>query len=616
MVSALWKACAAEAEDVAEVERLLSEPGVDLEIKDQAGTTPLIQAVKNGHKDVVKALLAAGVDPHNPSNQGRPETYTNDPEMLALLQPKQQLVEGFQPPQQQQDPNAPYNPAMHPYYYPVPPGHEGPYPPYPYPMLSPPDGQPPVHGFPPATDGTSPGGVPNLPPADVARTIPCRYFPVCRYGSSCMFLHPQPPYFSGPPPPAPAHYPTMYPPPHGYYMMRPGQYPPPPPPGAPPVDSVASPVAGNQPFPPPAPLPFPPPPNSAPPFSPVTNGAPFPPPPVNGGVPFPNGAPYPPQPNGAPYPPPPPTANGTPYTPISAGTPSPFGPPPFSPGSATPYSAGAPFTPGPVPAPYGFAQPYPNTPKDAPPTVPNGPVGDENSQVVPPAPGPPMANGINGTGNHPNGGYVRRAPRGGRRESFGTGGRTKPPCLFFPSGRCRNGDDCRFPHIMPEPGSQPAPFRYPPSNNHHHNNHNGPNGNNGGPNNNNGRYHRSRPSVSHHDGPPPVHIPPGTKLPFAPNGHLANEQQQRVPSADDFPVLRASGNGVGGERATAVNGVNGGGMTAAQVLQAPPPVKKGKVEDGVNELADAFSKVHVNGITAPAFDATPTTTPEITAVGA
>ncbi|KAG8738433.1 hypothetical protein FRC10_006851 [Ceratobasidium sp. 414] len=588
MVSALWKACAAAVQDADEVHRLLSEPGVDLEIKDQAGTTPLIQAVKNGHKDVVKALLAAGADPGNSSNQGRPETYTSDPEVLALLQPKQHLLhllsEGFQPPQ---DPNAPFNPAMHPYYYPGPPGHEGPYPPYPYPMLSPPDGQPPVAGFPPTADGNLPGGVPNLPPADIARTIPCRYFPVCRYGSSCMFLHPQPPYFSGPPPPAPAHYPPMYPP-HGYYMIRPGSYPPPP--GAPPVDQVASPIAGTQPFSPPAPLPFPPPPSSAPPFSPATNGAHFPPP-VNG-APFPNGAPYPPPANGAPYPP---TANGTPYTPISAGTPSPFGPPPFSPGSATPFSPGAPFTPGPIPAPYGYPRPYLDAPKDA---TPNGAVVNGTGEESQPSPVTNGINGINGTGNHPNGGFGRRPPRGGRRESFGTGRQPKPACLFFPSGRCRNGDDCRFPHVLPEPGSQPASFRYPSNGN------------------NNGRYnnHRSRPSVSHHDGPPPVHIPPGTKLPFAPNGHLAPEQ--RVPSADDFPVLRAPG--TGGERGPAsgpaVNGING--MTAAQVLQAPPPAKKGKAEsEAVNDLADAFSKVHVNGLAAPVFDATPAT-PEITAVGA
>ena len=28
----------------------------------------------------------------------------------------------------------------------------------------------------------------------------------------------------------------------------------------------------------------------------------------------------------------------------------------------------------------------------------------------------------------------------------------KPPCAFYPQGRCRNGPECRFPHIMPEGG--------------------------------------------------------------------------------------------------------------------------------------------------------------------
>lgn len=394
-------------------------------------------------------------------------------------------------------------------------------------------------------------------------------------------------------------------------MMRPGAYPAP---GAPPVEPVASPVANTQPFPPPAPLSYPPPPNGVPPFSPATNGAPFPPP-VNG-APFPNGAPYPPPTNGAPYPPPngapyTPISTGTPYTPATNGTPSPYGPPPFSPGSATPFSAGAPFTPGPVPAPYPYPRAYPDAPKDAPV---NGNVngnGEEHQQ-------PPAANGMNGTGNHVNGGFPRRGGRGGRRESFGQGRQSKPACLFFPSGRCRNGDDCRFPHVLPEPGSQPA-FRYPP-NGHNHNN------------NGAGRYgHRPRPSMGHHDGPPPAHIPPGTKLPFAPNGHVPhtgppanqlngspNQQQQRVPNADDFPVLRSAASAPdtpnGLERASALNG--SGGLTAAQVLQAPPPAKKGKADaESVGELADALSKVHMNGLAASAFDATPAT-PEITAVGA
>ncbi|KAF8683321.1 RNA-binding, Nab2-type zinc finger [Rhizoctonia solani] len=593
MVSALWNACAAEVQDLESVQQQLKEPGVDLEIKDHTGTTALIQAVRNGHKDIIKALLAAGADINNASDQGKPETYTTDPEILALLQAKpavaQPTYEGYP---QSGDPNIPYDPAlMQHYYYPPPPGHEGHYPPYPYAMMPPPDGQPPMPPFPPHGDANTAGGVHNLPPADVARTIPCRYFPVCRYGSSCIFLHPQPSYFSGPPPPAPSHYTPMYPP-HPYYMMRPGAYPhPPPPPGAATIDPSSSPVAGTQSFPPPGPISYPPPPNGAPPFSPGTNGAPFPPP-VNG-TPFSNGAPYPPPTNGAPYPPPAangapfsPASSGTPYTPATNGTPSPFGPPPFSPGSATPYSATTPYTPGP-PVSYPYPRPYAEAPKETPV---NGAVNGtaEETQTT------PAANGVNGTGNHLNGGFARRNGRGGRRESFGAGRQPKPPCLFFPSGRCRNGDDCRFPHVMPEPGAQ-ATFRYPSSN---------------------GRFngHRSRQPTNHQDGPPPAHIPPGTKLPFAPGVEYQNAGQ-RVPNADDFPVLKG---GSGSDKPAPVAPTNGSGngLTAAQVLQAPAPAKKGKADsEVVGDLADALSKVHVNGLPAPAFEA-PSTTPEITAVGA
>ncbi|KAI3618264.1 hypothetical protein WG66_005545 [Moniliophthora roreri] len=37
---------------------------------------------------------------------------------------------------------------------------------------------------------------------------------------------------------------------------------------------------------------------------------------------------------------------------------------------------------------------------------------------------------------------------GMRRGSFGV--RLKPPCLFFPAGNCKNGDNCRFPHVLPD----------------------------------------------------------------------------------------------------------------------------------------------------------------------
>lgn len=39
----------------------------------------------------------------------------------------------------------------------------------------------------------------NLPPAEVAKMIPCRNFPACKYGNSCMFLHPAQPFYPGPP---------------------------------------------------------------------------------------------------------------------------------------------------------------------------------------------------------------------------------------------------------------------------------------------------------------------------------------------------------------------------------------------------------------------------------
>ncbi|KAF8756096.1 RNA-binding, Nab2-type zinc finger [Rhizoctonia solani] len=530
MVSALWNACAAEVQDLESVQQQLKEPGVDLEIKDHTGTTALIQAVRNGHKDIIKALLAAGADINNASDQGKPETYTTDPEILALLQAKPAVAQ---------------------------PTYEGALPPYPYAMMPPPDGQPPMPPFPPHGDANTPGGVHNLPPADVARTIPCRYFPVCRYGSSCIFLHPQPSYFSGPPPPAPSHYTPMYPP-HPYYMMRPGAYPhPPPPPGAATIDPSSSPVAGTQSFPPPGPISYPPPPNGAPPFSPGTNGAPFPPP-VNG-TPFSNGAPYPPPTNGAPYPPPAangapfsPASSGTPYTPATNGTPSPFGPPPFSPGSATPYSATTPYTP--------------ETPV-------NGAVNGtaEETQTT------PAANGVNGTGNHLNGGFARRNGRGGR-----------------PGGAGMGGDDCRFPHVMPEPGLKPHSATPPAT------------GDSMATVLASRRLTRMARRLRT--------FLPARKLPFAPGVEYQNAGQ-RVPNADDFPVLKG---GSGSDKPAPVAPTNGSGngLTAAQVLQAPAPAKKGKADsEVVGDLADALSKVHVNGLPAPAFEA-PSTTPEITAVGA
>jgi len=65
----------------------------------------------------------------------------------------------------------------------------------------------------------------------------------------------------------------------------------------------------------------------------------------------------------------------------------------------------------------------------------------------------------------------------------------------------------------------------------------------------------------------------GSKQPNGLNGHkkagsFKPQPQQRVPRADEFPVL------AGTITPPRVNGTGHNGPTAAQVLQAPPPVRK------------------------------------------
>ncbi|KAJ1301679.1 hypothetical protein OPQ81_008915 [Rhizoctonia solani] len=406
MVSVLWNACAAEVQDLETVQQQLKEPGVDLEIKDHAGTTPLIQAVRNGHKDVIKALLAAGADINNASSQGKPETYTTDPEILALLQaksaPAQPAYEGYP---QSSDPNTPYDPAlMQHYYYPPPPGHEGHYPPYPYPMMPPSEGQPPMPPFPPQGDGNSPGGVHNLPTRRRCSHNPLQVLPL-----ELLTL-----------------------------LLQ--------------------------------------------------------------------------------------TARRLPSA-----------PPPFSPGSATPYSANAPYTPGPVPIPYAYPRSYTEAPKEAPV---NAPVNGTTEETQP----APAANGINGAGNHPNGGFIRRNGRGGRPDGAGMG------MTVASRMSCLN-----------------------------------------------------------------LELRPRSVILRTIMGD--STATVLVNRADDFPVLKGGSASDRPTPAASTNG-NGNGLTAAQVLQAPAPAKKGKADsEVVGDLADALSKVHVNGLPTPAFEA-PSTTPEISAVGA
>lgn len=163
------------------------------------GCTPIVLAIRGNHYDVVRELLSAGAIVPPPG-------LTNDQVMLSILYP--QPMYGMPPYMQPmpdfyaQGPN-----AGHMYgggapgqgqgqgqgpngFYSMPGGPGQQYPPGPAP------------GHSPFTSRRDRGnsihrertevapGQPNLPPADVARMIPCRNFPNCKYGANCLFFHP------------------------------------------------------------------------------------------------------------------------------------------------------------------------------------------------------------------------------------------------------------------------------------------------------------------------------------------------------------------------------------------------------------------------------------------
>lgn len=299
------------------------------------------------------------------------------------------------------DPTKTYYPPPSAYYYPMPPH-----------VL--PDGSVAYYAPPPPMPAdANAAGYPNLPPPDIARLIPCRYYPACRYGSSCMFAHPQTPYLQGPMPP-PAQYPAPYDPmstppypPAGYYAMPPPPFQPPPngasmnpmspqSPSHPPTahharsgSEILSPV--QAPFSPsrmPPPVPY-----GVSPVSP-TFGHPGQVPAPIAIPPHPAGGPQSPQ--HAMYPPTSPIANNV--------------VPPY----AMPRDASGAFVPQGV-LPGGMQEPL----------------------VSPKSPRHPQTEGYGpGPVNRETMTHHRRGSA--RRPSFGGLGR-KPPCLFFPSGRCRNG---------------------------------------------------------------------------------------------------------------------------------------------------------------------------------
>lgn len=62
---------AARAGHADTVKTTLAAPGADVNVRDENGATPLIEAARGGHDDVVQALLVARADVKVKDNQGK-----------------------------------------------------------------------------------------------------------------------------------------------------------------------------------------------------------------------------------------------------------------------------------------------------------------------------------------------------------------------------------------------------------------------------------------------------------------------------------------------------------------------------------------------------------------
>ncbi|KAH8119909.1 hypothetical protein DFH11DRAFT_1721811 [Phellopilus nigrolimitatus] len=584
MVSPLWNASGEG--DLAQVEYILKDAStIDIEIKgarldhhetcsllttglsriflcfcctplarsDDNGATPLVQAVKSGHGHVVRALLHAGADPSVHSSYGSPEQLTTDATILELLatarakntQPDSAAAAYFPPDGYSQeyptDPAKAYYCATARllYFYPPPP--------------------PPAAGQPPDSAGGN-----NLPPPEIARLIPCRYFPACRYGPSCIFAHPQGPYFQGALPP-PAQYPAPYEPiaqlPYGGYYAMPY-----PPNGVPSGNPMSPPIAHQSPALQP---------NHMRTNSEIMSPMQTPFSPTGGPPPMPFTLPVP-----VTYPPP--GQMTLPQIPVGM----PPLPPPQQPAVHTAQPNGVHYPPtSPVVQPAAMHRRDPSMGISQ--NVASSQVLDQSATNHMQSMPPQQDAYANGSRPPPRDGF-NHARRGSVRRLSGMGPSRKPPCAFFPSGRCRNGEACRFPHVLPDPNeSAPGHFsskfgprvrpHAPPADEQLHEKLSalslrtdaGP----AAPQVNghaNGHAVQSNGIPRTHNNFKTNHAVNGIRHDKRNNGPRPPQSQQRVPNAEDFPVL--SGSITPPARSPGAPPLNG--PTAAQVLQAPPPVRR------------------------------------------
>ncbi|TIA88896.1 hypothetical protein E3P99_02340 [Wallemia hederae] len=184
-----------------DLNQLQQAPVDKLELVDDNGLTPLALAAKVSNMQAVDILLSKNANPYAAL------AHASDPQMAQKLHASLQPPPFYPPPLQH---FYPYPPPMDMHmYYPEDQSQQQQQPP-----------QPPQSPF-NAQIGT-------LPPPEVARNIPCRFYPGCRYGTECIFMHPQPAMYLPPPPQiAPQFEPIPQPQPQPFYQMPPQMVPPP-----------------------------------------------------------------------------------------------------------------------------------------------------------------------------------------------------------------------------------------------------------------------------------------------------------------------------------------------------------------------------------------------------